>query len=105
MSPNHHQLIGSNQKQGLSHIPVINGVKNAIKKFHSQLLAVLSAIPFARYLLGNNSPVIVHTIGPHVVAYPRINKHANTFNTVPSVSMMRQRDLDNQSHHNDKRPE
>ena len=49
---------------------------HASKKFHSQLLAVLSAMAFARYRPGYSSPQIVQIIGPQVVANPKIKKQA-----------------------------
>ena len=39
----------------------MNVVKNDIKKFHSQLEAVVNAIPLARYLIGKISAVIAQT--------------------------------------------
>ena len=51
-------------------------MKNASKKFHNQFEAVESAIALARYRDGYSSPQIVQIIGPHVVAKPKMKKHA-----------------------------
>jgi hypothetical protein len=59
----------------------------AIRKFQSQLLAVLRAIAFARYLLGYSSPQIAHTIGPHVVANPKMKKHAKHIKRMDACSV------------------
>lgn len=60
----------------------IKGVKNAIRKFHNQLLAVDSAPCFALVLVGKVSPIRIQIPGAHVVAYPRMNRHALTIITV-----------------------
>src|ERR1700712_489124 len=63
---------------------VINGVKNPIRKFHNQFDAVAIAIARARYRDGYNSATIAHTIGPHVMANPVMNKQANTTIAFPA---------------------
>lgn len=67
--------------------PTINGVKNPSKKFQSQLEAVASAMALERYLEGYSSAMIVQTMGPHVVANPRIKRQANTISAFPACGV------------------
>lgn len=60
---------------------VMKGVKNARRKFHIQFEPAASEAWYDRVRVGNVSPVRIHTPGAHVVAYPRMNKHAETIIT------------------------
>lgn len=52
-----------------------------------QFDAVLSAIALARYRDGYSSPQIVQIIGPHVVAKPKMKKHAKQIIAVAAGSV------------------
>jgi hypothetical protein len=64
--------------------PVMNGVKKEIRKFQSQLDAVASDDCFARVRGANDSPMMIHTPGAHVVAKPKMNRHADATMTAAS---------------------
>lgn len=67
--------------------PTMNGVKKARRKFQPQLEAVESAMAFDRYREGYISAQIVQIIGPHVVAYPKMNRQAKTIIAVPAAGV------------------
>src|SRR6201986_752605 len=62
---------------------MMNGVKNASRKFHTQLLAVASAPCFARVRVGNVSPLRIQMPGAQVLAKPRMNMHAAPIISTP----------------------
>lgn len=65
----------------------MKGVKNASRKFQSQFDAVDKAMPLARYRDGYSSPQMVQTMGPQVVAKPKMKNEAMTIMAVPEDSV------------------